>query len=175
MPARFLQCLTTILIAGTLIASTQEPMKPPHNSRIMTATKQVTLFGGLEQQMLMAVKKKDKTALTAMLTDDFAIEMPGADRLAGEDWVDSVMDKEFILKSFVLRDVSVTDWGDTAAVNYSRTQQATFKGRNEGGVFFVVDVWRKAGDSWKLAGRYVTKVGSISPNEKIAPKPTGKE
>ena len=30
------------------------------------------------------------------------------------------------------------------------------------GEFFVVDLWKKDGDAWKLANRYVSKVSSES-------------
>jgi len=54
--------------------------------------------------------------------------------------------------------MSVADLGDAAVVKFDRIQQATFKGKDVSGEFFVVDVWRKDGDSWKIANRYVAKV-----------------
>ena len=159
----------------TVSAAGQEPVKPPLTPRIITATRQVTIFTGLEKQMLQAVQKKDKTSLQAMLDDDFEIYMPDADPLAGDDWVDSVMAPAFSLKSYVLRQMAVVDLGDSAVVKYERILQSTYKGRNDGGEFFVVDLWKKNGDSWKLASRYVAKVGSIPVTPKVQPKPTGKE
>jgi hypothetical protein len=38
----------------------------------------------------------------------------------------------------------------------------------------VVDLWKKDGDTWKLANRYVSKVSSIVPAEQTV-KPTGKQ
>lgn len=168
--ARFIM----ILAAAALLAAAQEPVKPQLTSRIKTATRQVVLFTGLETQMLQAVQKKDQAALTAMLTDDFAIDMPNADRTAGEDWVDSVMAKDFTLEKFGVHQMSVIDLGNAAVVKYERLQQATNKGANENGQFFVVDLWKKDGDTWKLANRFVSKVSSVVPAE-TAPKPTGKQ
>ena len=142
---------------------------------IITATRQVTLFTGLEKQLLQAVQKKDKSALAAMLGDDFEIDMPDADPLAGDDWVESVINKDFTLKSFIIRQVSVADLGDAAVVKYERIQQATFKTKNDSGEFFVVDLWKNSGDSWKLSTRYVAKVGAVPQSPKIQRKPTGKE
>jgi len=159
----------------TVSAAGQEPVKPPLTPRIITATRQVTIFTGLEKQMLQAVQKKDKTSLQAMLDDDFEIYMPDADPLAGEDWVESVMAKDFSLKSFFIRQMSVSDQGDCALVKYQRVQQASWKGVNESGEFFVVDLWKKNGDVWQLANRYVAKVRALSPEPRIQPKPTGKE
>lgn len=157
------------------LAVAQEPVSPKLTPTITTATKQVTLFTGLEKQMLQAVQKKDRAAVEGMLTDEFEIAMPGVDSLAGPDWVDSVMAKDFSLKSYVIRQMSVADLGDAAVVKFDRIQQATHQGKNESGEFFVVDLWKKSGDSWKLANRYVAKVGAIPLTPKIEPKPTGKE
>ena len=163
-----------LLTLAVLLAVAQEPVKPPLRSRIKTATRQATLFTNLETQMLLAVQKKDQTALAAMLTDDFAVEMPNADRMAGEDWVNSVMAKDFALEKFGVHQMSVIDLGNAAVVKYERLQQATQQGANENGQFFVIDLWRKDGDKWKMANRYVSKVNSTVPAEP-APKPTGKQ
>ncbi|HZS27497.1 MAG TPA: nuclear transport factor 2 family protein [Candidatus Angelobacter sp.] len=163
------------ILALTVLLAAQEPWKPPLTSRIKTSTRQVVLFTNLETQMLQAVQKKNQAALTAMLTDDFAIDMPNADRMAGEDWVDSVMSKDFTLEKFGVHQMSVIDLGNAAVVKYERLQQATQKGDNENGEFFVIDLWKKDGDNWKLADRYVSKVSSVIPADKSEPKPTGKQ
>jgi hypothetical protein len=163
------------MITMIAFAAAQEPVKPKLTPTITTATRQVSFFTGLERQMLRAVQKKDKAALEAMLTDECDISMPGADPLAGPDWIDSVMDKDFTLQSFVLREMSVADLGDAAVVKFDRIQQAAYKGKNESGEFFVVDLWQKSGDGWKLANRYVSKVGVIPARGKLEPKPSGKE
>jgi len=165
----------TPLIAICMLAVAQEPVKPKLTPTIMTATRQVTLFTDLENQLLQAVQKKDQARLKVMLEDDFEIAMPDADPLAGEDWVDSVMDKDFSLKSFFIRQMSVADQGACAVVKYQRVQQASWKGMNSSGEFFVVDLWKKSGDTWKLVNRYVAKLRALPPEHKIQPKPTGKE
>ena len=164
-----------IALAVALTAAAQEPVKPKLTPTIITATKQVTLFTGLESRMLAAVQKKDKAGVQALLAEDFEIALPDVDPLAGDEWLDSVMASEFSLKSFAVRQVSVADLGDSAVVKFDRLQQATYKGRDESGEFFVVDLWKKSGDSWKLANRYVAKVGAIPENAKLPAKPTGKD
>lgn len=152
----------------------QEPVKPPLSARIMTATRQVTLFSGLEKQLLEAVQRKDNAALKGLLTDDFAVRMPDADPMAADEWIDSVMSKDFNLKSFLVRQVDAVDLGDAAIVKFDRVQQSTLKGQNDGGEFYVVDIWRKAGDSWKLSDRYVALVSTTPFMPKGDIKPTGK-
>jgi ketosteroid isomerase-like protein len=157
-----------------IITAAQEPVKPPLSTRIVTATRQVTLFSGLERQLLEAVQKKDTAAIKALLTDDFSVRMPDADPLPVDDWLDSVMSKDFNLKSFAVRQVDAVDLRDAAIVKFDRVQQSTFKGQNDGGEFYVVDIWRKAGDSWKLSDRYVSLLSTTPFMPKGDVKPTGK-
>ncbi len=175
MPIRFLQCVCAVLFAAALCVSAQEPVKPPLNPRVITATKQVTIFSGLERQMLQAVQKKDKAALAAMLQDDCTIELPDADPLAGDEWMDSVMAQDYSLKSFVVRQMSVADLGNAVVVKFDRIQDAAAKSGSDSGEFFVVDLWKKNGDAWKLANRYVAKVSSVPWMPGSSPTPTGKQ
>ena len=167
--------VVSIVFAALVAASAQEPVKPALTPRIITATKQVSIFTRLENQLLQAVQKKDKAAAQAMLSDDLNIEMPDADPLPGEDWLDSVMAKAYTLKSFVVRQMSAIDLGNAAVVKFDRLQEATSKGKADSGEFFVVDVWKKDGENWKLASRYVSKVSSQPSIPKAPVKPTGKQ
>lgn len=174
---RFCCLVFIVLIAfiASFAAPAQEPTQPKLTPRIITATKQVTLFTGLERQMLQAVQKKDKAALEAMLDDDFAIEMPDADPLVAEDWIASVMAKDYSLKSFTVRQMSAVDEGNFVLVKFDRVQESTWNGKPDGGEFFVVDLWKKSGDAWKLASRYVSKVSSQPLIPQAPAKPTGKQ
>ena len=101
--SQFASLIAVSALRSTFSAVAQEPVKPKLNPRIVTATRQASMFSDLEIQMLKAVQKKDKAALQAMLTDDCVIEMPDADPLPGDEWMDSVMAKDFTLKSFAMR------------------------------------------------------------------------
>jgi len=175
MRVRFFARLLLVLIVTAFFSAAQEPVKPALTPRIITATKQVTIFNGLEKQLLQAVQKKDKAAAQAMLSDDLNIEMPDADPLPGDDWLDSVMAKDYTLKSFVVRQMSAIDLGNAVVVKFDRLQEAVSKGKADSGEFFVVDVWKKDGDNWKLANRYIAKVSSQASIPKAPAKPTGKQ
>lgn len=162
------------LLMTTIVSLAQEPVKPSLTPRIITATKQVSMFSGLEKQMLGAVQKKDKPALESMLTDDCAIDMPDSDLMDCGDWIDSVMNKDFVLTKFVIRQMDVADLGNAAVVSYDRIQDSKYQGKPDGGEFFVVDLWKKDGSGWKLANRYVSKVGTTPYMPKAPIKPTGK-
>lgn len=167
-------CWTALFLFLIAPAWTQEPVKPPQTPKIITATRQVTLFTGLEKQMLQAVQKKDKPALKAMLAEECSIALPKADSLDCEDWMDSVMSSEFTLKTFAVRSVSVTDLGGAALVNYERHQQAVYKGKDHNGEFFVLDLWKKSGNSWSLVNRYVSRIEPAAAPV-ASPTPSGKE
>lgn len=175
MRVRFAVHLFAVLIVTSIFSATQEPVKPALTPRIITATKQVAMFTGLENQLLKAVQKKDKAAAQAMLSDDLIIEMPDADSLPGDDWLDSVTAKDYALKSFVVRQMSAIDLGNAVVVKFDRLQEAASKGKADSGEFFVVDLWKKDGDNWKLANRYVAKVSSEPSISKKPVKPTGKQ
>ena len=175
MRVRFFACLLSVTIATAVFPAAQEPVKPALTPRIITATKQVSIFTGMENQLLQAIKKKDKAAAQAMLSDDLYIEMPDADPLPGDDWLDSVLAKDYTLKSFVVRQMSAIDLGTAVVFKYDRLQEAVFKGQPDSGEFFVVDIWKKDGDNWKLASRYVSKVSSQPSLPKAPVKPTGKQ
>ena len=175
MRVHFFARLFAVLIATSVFSAAQEPVKPALSPRIITATKQVAMFTGLENQLLHAVQKKDKAAAQSMLSDDLIIEMPDADALPGDDWLDSVLAKDYTLKSFIVRQVSAIDLGNAVVVKFNRLQEASLKSQADNGEFFVVDVWKKAGDTWKLASRYVSKVSSVASVPQKDVKPTGKQ
>src|SRR5207245_2502259 len=98
--------LTALIFLGvSLITSAQEPVKPRLSARIITATRQVTIFTDLETQMLRAIKAKDQAALSNLVSEDCLIEMPDSDPLPADEWMTSVLSRDYTLKSFIVRQV----------------------------------------------------------------------
>lgn len=166
---------TVAVFAIASFSAAQEPSKPPLTPRIIAATRQVNLFSGMEKELLQNVQSKNRSTIESMLTDDCQIYQPNSDPLGGEDWIDSVTAKEFRLKSFMVRQVTVVDLGESAVVNYTRFQEATNRSKPANGEFFVVDLWKKSGGSWKLASRYVSNVSATATMPKGPIRPTGKQ
>ena len=175
MAIRNFVSIALIALAAFSAGSAQEPIKPSLNPRIITATRQVTIFNGLENQLLRAVQSKDQAGLSKLVSDDCIIEMPDADPLPCDDWMKAVLSKDYVLKTFVVRQLSAVDGADVMVVKFDRVQQSSFKGKPDGGEFFVVDVWKKDGADWKLANRFVSKVSSVPWMPKGDIKPTGKQ
>src|SRR4051812_25984485 len=59
--------ISVIALAAFSAGSAQEPIKPSLNPRIITATRQVTIFNGLENQLLRAVQSKDQAGLSKLV------------------------------------------------------------------------------------------------------------
>jgi hypothetical protein len=77
-------------------------------------------------------------------------------------------------QNFGIREVTVVELGNAAVVKFERRQDTTYKGQPANGEFFVVDVWKKERNIWKLANRFVSQTSS-APMPKKPVKPTGKE
>jgi hypothetical protein len=48
---------------------------------------------------------------------------------------------------------------DLAVVSLLLSQKATVAGRDRSGDFYIVDIWKKSADRWRLIGRYSSPVG----------------
>src|SRR5215470_14109698 len=108
--------LLPAVLGFALLTTAQEPVKPKLSPRIITATKQVQVFLELEMQFLKTIQKKDQAGVQAMLTEDFQIQMPDADLLASDEWLEQVMEKDFVLQNFGVRNVTVVELGNAAVV-----------------------------------------------------------
>ena len=175
MYGRVAMLMICLISALALVMSAQEPVKNPLSPRIITATRQVITFTDLETQMLRAIQTKDRASLSNLVSEDCLLEMPDSDPLTADEWMTAVLSKDYSLKSFVVRQVSVIDQADFAIVKFDRLQQGTFKGTPDGGEFFVVDLWKKNGNGWKLENRYVSKVSSVPWMPKTDVHPKGKQ
>jgi hypothetical protein len=50
---------------------------------------------------------------------------------------------------------------DLAVVSFILSQKAAFAGRDRSGDFYVVDVWKKSSDGWRMIARYSSPAGKI--------------
>ena len=122
-------------------------------SRTVTVTRQVRRFLELETALHDAQRAGDVATLERLLADDYELRAgrrPGQP-VARADWLAEIRRQP--PPEVVLEQMAVHDRGDTAAVS--------FLARPEGGgaPLFVVDLWLRAGDDWKLQVRYATPVG----------------
>lgn len=132
--------------------------------RIQTATRLVTIFSNLENQLMDALVANNTEGATRLVAGDFSqwTPTPPGDPTAREAWLKT--DRRD-MGDFRIRQMSVKDLGDHAVVNFVLT--ATGK------AWFVVDVWRKSASDWQLEARYLSPTDPTPFKGPV--KPTGKE
>ena len=178
---RFILVTFLALTALSLAAQTAAPAKPaqsqptsPTPGRIQTRTRLVSLFSGMENKLFSAVQKKDKAAITPVLSDEFEIWTPNeaGDPIPLEDWLATVTGN-YELKSFRISQMSARDFGSVVVVKFVYSQKAESQGKDDSGEYFMVDAWEKQGDSFKLSDRYVSRYAGPQPVHPV--RPTGKQ
>ena len=117
---------------------------------VPTVTRLVQHFSALESALMTAVQKGDASAIDKMLADDFELRsgaMPSTPTPRA-DWLQHSQGQS----AGLIEQMAVHDYGSTAIASYlwkPGTRHA----------IFVVDVWNKSGDAWKLSVRYASPAG----------------
>jgi hypothetical protein len=126
-------------------------------------TIEVDFFTRLEKQLMEAVVKQDRSALEPLLTSDFELRTSrtGGELTFRDEWLQEAI-STYKVRSFRISGLTVRPVGNSAVVNFFYEQQATFAGRDISGDFFLVDIWQKAGNDWKLLARYSAGPGVTS-------------
>jgi hypothetical protein len=94
-----------------------------------------------------------------VLSDDFELRVgarPGTPT-PREEWIQSLLAKP--LAPTGIGQMAVHDFGNVAVVSFLETATAAGK-RDPARDVFVVDIWKRAGDTWQLAIRYASAYGS---------------
>jgi hypothetical protein len=147
--------LGSCLVAWGAAAGQAPPTSSPRRgvTQGVTPTRTAVLFGGLERDLVEAIRHHDTAALDRLLADDFELHgnaHPG-EPVAREDWQEAVLAAP--PAAFRLSETSVHTAGeDTAIVSFAYEQQA--KAPAPSGRFSFVDVWRKQEGAWRLEIRY---------------------
>jgi ketosteroid isomerase-like protein len=155
-----------LLLALSLNIFAQSP------GRTITPTRQVAQFSELENQWMDAIQHKDQSVLDHLLTDDFEILTPLAGNPVARDEFIEAVTGNLKLESYRISQMTVHDFGDTVVVNFLMNAKGQFRGRDSSGQYFFVDVWRRNGNTWQPAVRYLSKSGAGSVTQ---PRPSGKQ
>src|SRR5437879_175093 len=124
-------CALALILAATVLlnAQTKKPAKPPQSNptqsvdplqgspKIITATRQVTLFWQIENDLAQALQKKDQAALNKLLPEDFRLWMPNqtGSAISREDWINSDLETPFPTQ---LRQMSAHEYPDIMVVKF---------------------------------------------------------
>jgi hypothetical protein len=152
-----------------LAFSAQGSAQGTSTDRVPTVSRLVKLFGEREARLAERVAARDATGAGNMLTDDFelrASNLPGRP-IPRADWLAQSMQSTGVGSR--ITQMAVHDLGDTAVVSFLQGPDTTAS-------LFVVDVWRRAGDDWKLKARYASPtagnvpIPGVPPADKNLPK-----
>jgi len=119
-----------------------------------------------------AIHQKDRSAIDRLLADDFEVLTPLAGTPVDRDQFIEAVSDNLKLGSYRISQMTVHDFGDTAVVNFLVNVKGQLLGRDRSGQYFIVDVWRKNGDAWQAAVRYLSKSGMVTTSQ---PRPSGKQ
>lgn len=172
--------ILTLALSFVAIAQNTPPAggRPAPSTHIVTRTRTVAIFDDLERQLMTAVQQKDKTKLAELAADDFALRRASdpATPEPRDAWIANEL-PTYELKDFRFTKMAVHLFNDaTAVVSMNYWQNATMHGKSGSGDYFLVDVWTKQDNAWRLAVRYVSPIASNPHTLKPTNvKPTGKQ
>ena len=144
MRSRRLRCLTASL--GVVALAVASVAAGQASGRIPTVTRLVKVFSELETRLTTAAHAQDEAALAAMLDPAFELRegaAPGTP-VPREEWMRLARASPPAPPR--LAQMAVHDFGAIATVSFADATATPAR--------FVVDVWQREGDAWKLAVRY---------------------
>ena len=168
--------LSLLVLSAALWAQNQPQNRPqttpqttpkPSQPRIVTATRLVALFSGIERSLLAAAEQHDEQKLDQLLKDDFDVTVAGQpDPIPRDEWLKQPVNAT----NASFRQLAVRATDDGAIVSFVTVEGSGGSAQAQ----FVVDYWshEDAGE-WKLLARYVA--ASPVPSAPAGRKPTGKE
>jgi hypothetical protein len=154
----FMKTLFAAMVFALLVVSSYgQQVKPP--SRIVTTTRLVALFSGLEQELLTAARDKDHAAFDRLVSSDFQVWTPDppGQPIPRAAWLEKFGGADRP-SDFSIRQMAVRSLGQHAVVSFVLLEGAP--GRQT--ARFIVDLWSSAANGWKLTDRYLSPVPAAS-------------
>jgi ketosteroid isomerase-like protein len=158
-----------VLSFATFIVAPALAQPAPASGRIPTVTRLVKLFTGLETDLVARTHAKDVSALDSILDPSFELRAgnaPGTP-VPREAWIRDARAAPRTPPRF--DQMAVHDFGDVAIVSFRETHSgaASTQRSNQ---HFIVDCWKRDGDSWKLAVRYVSDASARPADRPRSPR-----
>jgi ketosteroid isomerase-like protein len=113
------------------------------------ADEQIT---NLVRQWTQAELQADAGALDALLTADFVGVGPRGFTLTKEQWLARYRAGDLRNESFVLADLAVRVYGDTAVAVGVQSQHSSFQGHDASGQFRATLICVRQEGAWRIAG-----------------------
>lgn len=141
-----------LFILALLMALSSSVAAGMEKQTVPTVTRLVQVFTTLENALAASVQKGDAAALSKLVADDFELRvgaMPGNPTPRAE-WLQRSRGNP--TPPFRIEQMAVHDYGATAIVSFLWKQSPHHD-------IFVVDIWSKSVDAWKLSVRYASPAG----------------
>lgn len=125
----------------------------PSNSREETEAG----FIELERRWMEALRLRDASALTQLISDDFTLFSPRLSIAPGEreKYFNHAM-RDLNLASYEFEGLTVRLYGAAALVTGRLKQTATVAGQDWGGTYLVTDVWVDRDGLWQVVSRHAS-------------------
>ena len=109
----------------------------------------------LEHNWMAAWQRQDRDALEALLAPDytFTLSTDPTRTYSREEWVNLAIG-DYRCKSFSFEQIAVRIIEPYALVTSRFHQVAAVHGADRNHEFFLVDVWRRNGDTWQVVARH---------------------
>ena len=151
---------TAAFAVVALVVATPALAQP--SPRIPTVTRLVKIFSELETRLVESAHAADTAALDALLDPAFELRVadaPGTP-VPRDDWMR--LARASTETHPRIAQMAVHDFGDVATVSFADAAAAPAR--------FIVDVWKREGDGWKLAVRYQSDVTAAKAGARSAPR-----
>jgi len=124
------------------------------------STADAKLIIGLEQELGRAMIAGDTKSLSQIVGDDWVCQ--SATGISDKaHFIDDVASRKLVMKKFVLHDVHVKVFGDTAYLMAADDEASVYAGTKSGGTYNWLDVWRKRNGHWVSVATQITKVRAL--------------
>ncbi|HMA30472.1 MAG TPA: nuclear transport factor 2 family protein [Casimicrobiaceae bacterium] len=151
----------SILLAAAAAAciafpAAAQPIQAP--GRIPTVTRLVKVFYDLESRLVANLVARDAKAIDQALDPDFELRagsVPGTP-VPRADWIRQAQVNP---SQASIDQMAVHDFGSVAVVSFRLVPAATPVAA-AAQALFIVDCWKRDGDGWKLATRYLSNAAA---------------
>lgn len=147
----------SLILAGLALAAAGAAAQPGAPGRVLTPTRNVTIFSGLENDWLDAVQKRDNDALKQIVADNFELRSaaaPGVPTPREESLRQSMKLPPF---QSSIGQMAVHEYGDVMVVSFLWKIAPSKAGAQPQSVF-VVDTWKRNEGNWQVVVRYAAPV-----------------
>jgi hypothetical protein len=140
-----------------------------HTTAVPTVTRLVKMFTELERGLADKTREKDGTALDALLDPSFEMRdasAPGVP-VPRDAWIRDARTSSG--EPPRIEQMAVHDFHEVAIVSF-REVAVTARSTRRAQERFIVDCWKRDGDAWKLAVRYVSDASARPADRPRSPR-----